>query len=80
MAKPSRWMAKARAGMKKRGTEGSLRAKDPTPGDKGLSESDLRTLWARAQRSGDTALKRKVIFAANARKPPVKLSSGKKGK
>ena len=68
MAKqPQRWMAKARAGMERRGTAGSLRKKDPTPGDKKLTDADLRSLWAQAQRNDDTALKRKVLFAANAR-------------
>lgn len=67
MAQAKKWMGKARRSMERRGTVGSLKAKDPTPGDKKLTDADLRTLWARAQRTGDTALKRKIVFAANAR-------------
>lgn len=78
MAEPKKWMGKARARMERKGTVGSLRAKDPTPGDKKLSDQDLRTLWSRAQRTGDTALKRKVLFAANAR--GMKLPKSKKEK
>lgn len=71
-----RWMAKARAGMERRGTVGSLRKQDPTPSTP-LTESDLRSLWAKAQRTDDTGLKQKVLFAANARKPPLKLAKSK---
>lgn len=72
-----KWMGAARQRMERRGTVGSLSKQDPTPGDKGLSDADLRSLWAKAQRTNDTALKRKILFAANARKPPLKLSKSK---
>lgn len=78
MAEPKKWMGKARRGMERRGTVGSLRAKDPTPGDKKLTDADLRTLWARAGRTGDKALMKKVQFAAAAR--GMKLGQAKKGK
>lgn len=72
-------MQKARRSMEKRGTVGSLGKKDPTPGDKKLSNADLRTLWRRAHRTNDTKLMKQVLFAANARK--LKLPKiGKKGK
>lgn len=71
-----KWIGRARKRMEKRGTVGSLRAKDPTPGeDKKLSDSDLRTLWARAQRTNDKALMKKVQFAAGVR--GMKLGSRK---
>jgi hypothetical protein len=62
-----KWMAKARRSMERRGTTGALGKKDPTPGSKGLSDADLRTLWARAGRTGDKTLMKQVQFAAGAR-------------
>lgn len=73
-----KWMQGARAGMEKRGTVGSLKSKDPTPGDKKLTDDDLRKLWKRAQSTGDLKLKRKVLFAANARGLKLGSSKGKK--
>lgn len=70
-----KWMGDARKRMEKKGTVGSLSKKDPTPGDKKLTDADLRTLWAKAHRTKDSALLKQVLFAANAR--GLKLSSSK---
>ena len=65
-----KWMGKARAGMEKRGTVGSLRAIAKKRGllsgkDDKLTADDLKTLMAAARRMKDTALMRKVMQAAN---------------
>lgn len=69
-ANPKRWMGAARKRMERKGTTGSLRAIAQRRGllsgkDDNLNESDIRTLYSSAQRSGDTKLIRKVVQAAN---------------
>jgi hypothetical protein len=62
------WIGKARAGMERKGTVGSLRKIAGVSGDAKISGSKLSSLGARAKRTGNTALARKVNFAKNVRK------------
>lgn len=70
-----KWIGPVRKRMERRGTVGSLRAQDPTPGDKKLSDADLRSLWAKAKSTKNAKLRRKVLFAANVR--GLRLSKSK---
>ncbi len=68
-----KWMQAARKRMKRKGTTGSLRAiaqkRGLVKGEKDkLTASDLRTLHSSATKSGNTALMKKVQFAASAMK------------
>jgi hypothetical protein len=59
------WIGPAREKMEKKGTVGSLRKIAGVSGDEKISGSKLASLGARAKRTGNTSLAKKVNFARN---------------
>jgi hypothetical protein len=63
-----KWIQQAAASMKRRGTVGSLHRALGVPEDKPISASKMAAGRSRANRTGNTALKKKLQFAENVRK------------
>jgi len=63
-----KWAQKARKSMQRRGTEGSLHRALGVPEGEKIGASRLAGAKARAKRTGNTKLMRKVLFAQNVNK------------
>jgi hypothetical protein len=63
-----KWIQKARTSMERRGTVGSLHRALGVPEGKTIPASKMAAGRARADRTGNTALKKKLQFAENVRK------------
>lgn len=61
------WIGKARASMEKRGTVGALHKELGVPGGKKIGSGVLATAKARAKRTGNSTLMKRVTFAQNVR-------------
>jgi hypothetical protein len=63
-----KWIAGARAEMDRKGTHGALHRELGVPSGEKIPAAKLSAAKARAERTGDTKLLRRVVFAENVRK------------
>jgi hypothetical protein len=63
-----KWAQKARKSMERRGTEGSLHRALGVSENEKIGEGRLAAAKARAKRTGNTKLMKKVLFAQNVNK------------
>ena len=63
-----KWAQKARKSMERRGTEGSLHTALNVTQDEKIGASRLAGAKAKAKRTGNTKLMKKVLFAQNVNK------------